>query len=85
MYFWTSPAGDLERAFPWRGEGDVGRVTDVYVDTVPILSRYDGLIALRVVHGDGHWTPFSHLMAGVAIGDAILAMYGAALTPDVGE
>ena len=75
----------LERAFPWRGDVDIGLVTDVYVDTVPILSAYDGLIALRVVHGDGHWTPFSHLMAGMAVGDAILEMHGAALTPGVSE
>ena len=71
------PSRDLERAFPWLGDGDIGRVTNVYVDMVPILSRYDGLIALRVVHGDGHWTPFSHLLAGVAIGDAILEAHGA--------
>jgi hypothetical protein len=77
------PSRDLERAFPWRGDADIGRVTDVYVDTAPILGRYDGLIALRVVHGDGHWTPFSHLLAGVAIGDAIVEMDGAAPTPDV--
>ncbi len=76
---------DLERAFPWRGDVDIGRVTDVYVDTVPILSRYDGLIALRVVHGDGHWTPFSQFLAGVAIGDAILETHGAALIPDASE
>ena len=76
---------DLERAFPWRGDADIGRVTDVYVDTVPILSRYDGLIALRVVHGDGHWTPFSHLMAGVAVGDAILEMRGVVPTPEACE
>jgi hypothetical protein len=76
---------DLERAFPWRGDADIGRVTDFYVETVPLLGRYDGLIALRVVHGDGHWTPFSHLMAGVAIGDAILEMHGAAPVQEAGE
>jgi len=67
---------DLERSFPWAGTGDIGRITDRYVDTVPILEPYEGLIALRVVHGDGHWTPFSHLMAGVAVGDAIMDLRG---------
>lgn len=74
---------DLKRAFPWRGDADIGRVADVYVETAPMLGTYDGLIALRVVHGDGHWTPFSHLLAGVAIGDAILEMHGADSTPGV--
>lgn len=77
------PSRDLEPAFPWLGDGDIGRVTDAYVDMAPVLGRYDGLIALRVVHGDGHWTPFSHLLAGVAIGDAILETRGAVLTPDL--
>ncbi|MBN2565152.1 MAG: hypothetical protein JXB46_05530 [Candidatus Eisenbacteria bacterium] len=65
---------ELERSFPWREQSDAGRITDVYVDTVPLLSEYDGLIPLRVMHGDGHWTPFSHLIAGMAIGDAILGL-----------
>ncbi|MFH1865889.1 MAG: GDSL-type esterase/lipase family protein, partial [Candidatus Eisenbacteria bacterium] len=63
---------ERERSFPWRGDADIGHIADTYVDMSPILKRYEGLIPLRVVHGDGHWTPFSHLMAGTAIGDAIL-------------
>jgi hypothetical protein len=67
---------ELERSFPWRDESDIGSIADTYVDMSPILRRYEGLTPLRVVHGNGHWTPFSHLMAGMAIGDIILDTHG---------
>jgi hypothetical protein len=66
---------ELERSFPWR-DGDVGRVTDRYVDMSALLRPYEDLIDLRVLHGDGHWTPFSHLTAGMAVGDAVLDLRG---------
>jgi lysophospholipase L1-like esterase len=63
---------DLESSFPWRGPPDEGVVADRYVDTAALLSEYEGLAPLRVVHGDGHWTPFSHVMAAVALGEVIM-------------
>jgi lysophospholipase L1-like esterase len=76
---------ELKRSFPWRGELDEGVVADVYVDTVPLLSEYAGLTPLRVVHGDGHWTPFSHLVAAVALGDAIIELGHGAAQGDRGD
>ena len=68
------PSRELERAFPWHDGADLGYISDSYVDMAPILGSYSDLIPLRVVHGDGHWTPFSHMMAGVAVGDSILGL-----------
>ncbi|MFH1502036.1 MAG: GDSL-type esterase/lipase family protein [Candidatus Eisenbacteria bacterium] len=62
---------DLESSFPWSGDGDVGTVADVYVDTAPLLAEYEGLAPLRAPHGHGHWSPLSHLVAGVELGRVI--------------
>lgn len=59
---------DLVASFPWRGDADLGTVADAYVDTVPLLGEYDGFAPLRLPHGHGHWTPFSHMVAGMELG-----------------
>lgn len=59
---------DLELSFPWRGDVDAGEIADVYVDTARLLSEYESLAALRVPNGHGHWTPLSHLVAGMELG-----------------
>jgi lysophospholipase L1-like esterase len=75
------PPNDLSRSFPWRGAPDDGIIADVFIDTAELLKEYSGLIRLRVAHGGGHWTPFSHLVAATALGDAILNLGHGAAAP----
>jgi lysophospholipase L1-like esterase len=72
---------DLEPSFPWRGEADLSKVADHYLDTAPLLREYEGIVDLRMPHGHGHWTPFAHVMAGTALGASIVERLGAAGAP----
>ena len=62
------PSREYTRSFPWRGDSDLGSLADVYIDTVPLLAEYEGLVEFRRTHGQGHLTPFVHLMMGVELG-----------------
>jgi hypothetical protein len=63
---------DMKASFPWKGTPNLGRMADVYVNTATIFKEYEGLTALRVPHGGGHWTPLAHLVAGMTIGKIVL-------------
>ena len=71
------PSREYTRSFPWRGDSDLGTLADVYVEAVPLLSEYEGLTGFRRPHGQGHLTPFVHLIVGVELGRITSELFSA--------
>jgi hypothetical protein len=49
--------------------------SDVFLSADEVLGPYRGLVQMHVPHGNRHINAFSHLMLGVAAGEAIIGLH----------
>lgn len=64
---------NLEPSFPWREVTNPQNVSDVYVNSALLLRDYQELIELYRAHG--HWSEFSHRIAGIKLAKIILERF----------
>ena len=75
------PDPELNTSFPIE-QLPAENFADHYLDMLPILKPYDGLIDLYRPRGFEHWSEFSHLQAGIALGQQVLAWFPEAAKKD---